>query len=62
MTDFRRYSLTAVVLLVILRVGIGWQLLYEGLWKIDTLSSQTRGHQTAISRALRDHFAICSAR
>lgn len=41
MTDFRRYSLTAVVLLVILRVGIGWQLLYEGLWKIDTLSSQT---------------------
>lgn len=27
--------------LVILRLGIGWQLLYEGLWKIDTLSSST---------------------
>ncbi len=40
MADIRRYSLAAVVLLVVLRVGIGWQLLYEGLWKIDTLSSQ----------------------
>jgi uncharacterized membrane protein YphA (DoxX/SURF4 family) len=39
--EFRRYSLAAVVLLVVLRVGIGWQLLYEGLWKIDTLSSQS---------------------
>ena len=37
MTDLRRYSLTAVVLLVVLRLAIGWQLLYEGLWKIDTL-------------------------
>ena len=37
MTDLRRYSLAAVVLLVVLRLGIGWQLLYEGLWKIDTL-------------------------
>ena len=37
MTDLRRYSLAAVVLLVVLRVALGWQLLYEGLWKIDTL-------------------------
>ncbi len=41
MADIRRYSLAAVVLLVLLRVGIGWQLLYEGLWKIDTLKTQT---------------------
>ncbi|MEJ7592101.1 MAG: DoxX family protein [Planctomycetaceae bacterium] len=41
MVDIRRYSLTAVVLLVVLRVGIGWQLLYEGMWKIDTLSTQS---------------------
>ncbi len=41
MADIRRYSLAAVVLLVVLRVGIGWQLLYEGLWKIDTLKTQT---------------------
>ena len=39
MTDTRRYSLAAIVLLVVLRLGIGWQLLYEGLWKVDTLSS-----------------------
>jgi len=37
--DIRRYSLLAVVLLVVLRLGLGWQLLYEGLWKIDTLST-----------------------
>ncbi len=41
MVDIRRYSLAAVVLLVVLRVGIGWQLLYEGMWKIDTLSTQS---------------------
>ncbi len=39
MADIRRYSLSAVVLLVVLRLGLGWQLLYEGLWKIDTLDS-----------------------
>lgn len=38
MTDIRRISLTAIVLLVALRLAVGWQLLYEGLWKIDTLS------------------------
>ncbi len=39
MSDFRRFPLAAVVLLVVLRLAIGWHLLYEGLWKIDTLSS-----------------------
>ena len=39
MTDIRRYSLAAVILLVVLRLAIGWQLLYEGLWKMDTLKS-----------------------
>lgn len=39
MTDIRRYSLAAVILLVVLRLSIGWQLLYEGLWKIDTLNT-----------------------
>lgn len=37
MNDIRRYSTAAVVLLVVLRLSLGWQLLYEGLWKIDTL-------------------------
>lgn len=39
MADIRRYSFGAVVLLVVLRLGLGWQLLYEGLWKIDTLGT-----------------------
>jgi len=39
--DIRRYSFAAVILLVVLRVGIGWQLLYEGMWKINTQGTQT---------------------
>ena len=34
-----QFSLLGMVLLVGLRMAIGWQLLYEGLWKIDTLDS-----------------------
>lgn len=41
MVDIRGYSLAAVMLLVVLRVSIGWQLLYEGMWKINTLSTQS---------------------
>ena len=41
MAEIRRYSIAAVILLVVLRVGIGWQLLYEGLWKINTQSTQS---------------------
>lgn len=39
MNDIRRYSTAAIVFLVVLRVSLGWQLLYEGLWKTDTLST-----------------------
>ena len=31
--DVRRVSLWAIVFLVVLRISIGWQFLYEGLWK-----------------------------
>ncbi|MFN8709665.1 MAG: hypothetical protein ACK526_15570 [Planctomyces sp.] len=41
MTDPRHFTFTAAFLLVVLRLGIGWQLLYEGLWKIDTLQTPT---------------------
>jgi uncharacterized membrane protein YphA (DoxX/SURF4 family) len=34
-----RLPLLGIVLIVGLRMAIGWQLLYEGLWKIDTLDS-----------------------
>jgi uncharacterized membrane protein YphA (DoxX/SURF4 family) len=36
--DLHRVSCLAVVLIVLLRISIGWQFLYEGLWKKDTLS------------------------
>ncbi len=39
MKDPRRLALSAVVFLVVLRIAIGWQLLYEGLWKINTLDT-----------------------
>ena len=34
--DLRRISLAAVILLVLLRISIGWHLMYEGLWKRST--------------------------
>lgn len=59
-TDLRRYSLAAVVLLIVLRIGIGWQLLYEGLWKIDTLDSPkpwtSAGYLKNSVGPLRDQF------
>lgn len=41
MNDTRRIAAVAVVMLVVLRLAIGWQLLYEGLWKIKTLNTPT---------------------
>lgn len=37
--DLRRISLAAVIVLVLLRISIGWHLLYEGLWKLNTLQT-----------------------
>jgi uncharacterized membrane protein YphA (DoxX/SURF4 family) len=34
--DLKRISVVAIVGLVALRIAIGWQFLYEGLWKVDT--------------------------
>ncbi len=34
--SLRRVATVAIVLLVLLRISIGWQFLYEGLWKINT--------------------------
>ncbi|MEI8380549.1 MAG: hypothetical protein WCJ09_10500 [Planctomycetota bacterium] len=39
--DLRKVSLLAIVLLVLLRVSIGWHLLYEGLWKLSTQHTST---------------------
>ncbi len=35
-TDIRRISIVGCLLLVVIRLSIGWQLLYEGLWKFST--------------------------
>jgi len=37
--DAWRLSGIAVLFIVLLRLAIGWQLIYEGLWKLDTFSS-----------------------
>ncbi len=39
MPDARRVALIACVMLVVLRISIGWQFLYEGLWKINSRNS-----------------------
>lgn len=39
--DLRKVSLLAVVLIVLLRISIGWHLMYEGLWKISTQKTST---------------------
>ncbi len=60
MSEIRRISLIAVVMLVALRLAIGWQLLYEGLWKIDTLSTSrpwtSAGYLKASEGPLRETF------
>lgn len=40
-TDVRKLSLGACVMLVVLRISIGWQFFYEGQWKFQTLRSPT---------------------
>lgn len=41
LSDWRYLPILAVVFLVALRLSIGWQFLYEGLWKINTLGTAT---------------------
>lgn len=60
MSDLKRFSAAAVVLLVVLRLGIGWQLLYEGLWKVQTQRTPTpwtsEGYLKNAQGPLRDVF------
>jgi uncharacterized membrane protein YphA (DoxX/SURF4 family) len=39
LNDWKGKILGACILLVVLRIAIGWQFLYEGLWKIQTQST-----------------------
>ena len=60
MNDLKRVSVVAVVLMVVLRLSIGWQFLYEGLWKYDTLNSPApwtaEGYLKAAQGPFRDKF------
>jgi uncharacterized membrane protein YphA (DoxX/SURF4 family) len=59
-SDLKRVSFLAVVFLVLLRVSIGWQFLYEGLWKYDTLDTAqpwtSEGYLKNAQGPLRDYF------
>ncbi len=58
--DLKQVSVVAVVLFVVLRLSIGWQLLYEGLWKYDSLDSAApwtaEGYLKAAQGPFRDRF------
>ncbi len=41
MTDSKKCCCLAVTLIVLLRLSIGWQFLYEGLWKFKSLNTAT---------------------
>src|SRR4051812_18644145 len=58
--DWKRVSLAAVVLIVLLRLSIGWQFLYEGMWKYDQLKGPTpwsaEGYLKSAQGPFREHF------
>ncbi|WP_339728298.1 DoxX family protein [uncultured Gimesia sp.] len=60
MQDLKKISGIAILFIVVLRLAIGWQLLYEGLWKIDSLSSTrpwtAAGYLNNAKGPFRDHF------
>jgi uncharacterized membrane protein YphA (DoxX/SURF4 family) len=59
-SSVRNVSIAACLLLVLLRVSIGWQFLYEGLWKLDTQSTakpwSAEGYLTNARGPFRDRF------
>jgi len=60
LSDLKRISLPAIICLVLLRVSIGWQFLYEGLWKYNTLQTAqpwtSEGYLKNAQGPFRDHF------
>lgn len=60
MQDLKKITGIAILFIVVLRLCIGWQLLYEGLWKIDSLSSTrpwtAAGYLNNAKGPFRDHF------
>lgn len=60
MKDLKRISWLAIFLLVVLRVAIGWQMLYEGMWKYDQMDTpnpwSSEGYLKNAQGPFRDHF------
>lgn len=60
MQDLKKITGIAILFIVVLRLSIGWQLLYEGMWKIDTLSSTrpwtAAGYLNNAKGPFRDQF------
>lgn len=55
-----QYSLLACLFLVLLRVSIGWQFLYEGIWKLKTQGTSkpwtSEGYLANAKGPFRDYF------
>ncbi len=64
LSDLRRLSILACMFLVLLRISIGWQLLYEGLWKVNSTSTATpwsaEGYLKNARGPFRDYFRSLS--
>lgn len=60
MNDLKRISWLAILLIVLLRMSIGWQFLYEGMWKYDKMSGPdpwtSEGYLKNAQGPFRDHF------
>ncbi|WP_437206086.1 DoxX family protein [Planctomicrobium sp. SH664] len=60
MKDLKHVPLLAVVLIIVLRISIGWQFLYEGMWKVQTLSTSdpwtSEGYLKNAQGPFREHF------
>lgn len=58
--DLKRVTVVAAALIVVLRLSIGWQFLYEGLWKYDSLQGPTpwtaEGYLKQAQGPLRNQF------
>ncbi|MBC7816545.1 MAG: DoxX family membrane protein [Planctomycetaceae bacterium] len=60
MTDTKKCCCVSIALIVLLRLSIGWQFLYEGLWKFNTVNTPTpwsaEGYLKNAQGPLRDTF------
>jgi len=58
--DLKKITGITILFIVVLRLSIGWQLLYEGLWKIEALSSPrpwtAAGYLRNSKGPFRDHY------